>query len=49
MPAIRKVAVRLAKAERIVILRKGHPVDPNDFRGLYRLALPTAPAIAAED
>jgi hypothetical protein len=23
-----------------VILRKGRPVDPDDFRGTYRLALP---------
>ena len=43
MPAIRRVAVRLAKAERLVILRKGRPVDPDDFRGVYRLGLtPTA-------
>jgi hypothetical protein len=24
----------------VVILRKGRPVDPDDFRGLYRIALP---------
>jgi len=36
----RKVAVRLMKEGRIVILRKGRPVDPDDFRGTYRLALP---------
>ena len=42
MPAIRRVAVRLAKAERLVILRKGRPVDPDDFRGVYRLGLPPA-------
>jgi hypothetical protein len=23
-----------------VIYRKGKPVDPNDFRGVYRLGLP---------
>ena len=30
------------KEGRIVILRKGRPVDPDDFRGVYRLALPPA-------
>jgi hypothetical protein len=27
------------KQGRLVILRKGRPVDPEDFRGVYRLAL----------
>jgi hypothetical protein len=40
MQPIRRVAVRLMKQGRIVILRKGKPVDPDDFRGVYRLALP---------
>jgi hypothetical protein len=40
MQPVRRVAVRLMKAGRIVILRKGRPVDPDDFRGVYRLALP---------
>jgi hypothetical protein len=39
MPPIRRAAVRLMKAGRIVILRKGRPVDPDDFKGVYRLAL----------
>jgi hypothetical protein len=42
MQPVRKVAVRLMKEGRIVILRKGRPVDPDDFRGTYRLALPPA-------
>lgn len=42
MQPVRKVAVRLMKEGRVVILRKGRPVDPDDFRGTYRLALPTA-------
>ncbi|KLK89536.1 hypothetical protein AA309_30940 [Microvirga vignae] len=42
MQPVRKVAVRLMKEGRIAILRKGRPVDPDDFRGTYRLALPTA-------
>ena len=37
MQPVRRVAVRLAKAGRIAILRKGRPVDPDDFRGIYRL------------
>lgn len=37
---IRQVAVALAQAGRIVIYRKGKPVDPNHFRGVYRLGLP---------
>lgn len=41
MQPVRKVAVRLMKEGRIAILRKGRPVDPDDFRGTYRLALPT--------
>jgi hypothetical protein len=40
MQPVRRVAVRLAHAGRIAILRKGKPVDPDDFRGIYRLALP---------
>jgi hypothetical protein len=40
MQPIRRVAVKLAKEGRIAILRKGRPVDPDDFRGVYRLALP---------
>lgn len=42
MQPVRRVAVRLMKAGRVVILRKGEPVDPDDFRGVYRIAL--APA-----
>jgi Protein of unknown function (DUF3253) len=37
MPATRRIAVRLANEGRISILRKGKPVDPNDFKGVYRL------------
>jgi len=39
MQAVRQAAVRLMKDGRIVILRKGRPVDPDDFRGIYRLTL----------
>ena len=37
---IRRAAVGLALAGRLVIYRKGKPADPNDFRGVYRLGLP---------
>lgn len=37
---IRRAAVELALAGRLVIYRKGKPVDPTDFRGVYRLGLP---------
>jgi hypothetical protein len=39
MQPVRQAAVRLMKQGRIVILRKGRPVDPDDFKGIYRLAL----------
>ena len=37
---IRRAAVALAQAGRLVIYRKGKLADPNDFRGVYRLGLP---------
>ena len=40
MQPIRRVAVHLMKDGRLVITRKGRPVDPDDFRGVYRLRLP---------
>lgn len=40
MQPVRQVAVRLMKEGRIVILRKGRPVDPDDFKGVYRLTVP---------
>ena len=37
---VRRAAVRLAQEGRLVIYRKGKPVDPEDFRGVYRLGAP---------
>jgi hypothetical protein len=37
MQPVRRVAVRLAKGGEIAILRKGKPVDPDDFKGVYRI------------
>ena len=39
MHAVRVAAVRLAKDGRIVILRKGKPVDPDAFKGVIRLRI----------
>jgi hypothetical protein len=40
LQGVRAVAVSLADAGRLVIYRKGKPVDPHDFRGVYRLGAP---------
>jgi hypothetical protein len=37
---VRARAVGLARQGRLVVYRKGKPVDPDDFRGVYRLGLP---------
>jgi hypothetical protein len=42
MQPVRRVAVRLMKEGRVVIVRRGRPVNPDDFRGVYRIALPAA-------
>lgn len=38
--AVRRAAVKLAGEGRLVIYRKGKPVDPTDFKGVYRVGLP---------
>jgi hypothetical protein len=40
MKDVRRIALRLAGNGRLVILRKGQPVDPAALKGIYRLALP---------
>jgi len=43
LPDVRAEAIRLHKAGTISIYRKGKPVeDPDTFKGVYRLGLPTA-------
>lgn len=37
--AVKQQAIHLARDGRIEILRKGEPVDPNDFKGLWRMRL----------
>ena len=39
---VRRRAVDLALSGKLVIYRKGKIVDPNDFRGVYRLGSPSA-------
>lgn len=39
MKPIKDEAVRLAKDGKVVLVRKGKPVDPDRIRGLYRIRL----------
>jgi hypothetical protein len=41
LPQVRSTAVGLARQGRLVITRHGKPADPEAFKGVYRLALPT--------
>lgn len=43
MTGVRAEAVRLAEAGEISIFRKGKPVDPQTFKGVYRLGRPRTP------
>jgi hypothetical protein len=43
---VRATAVGLARQNRLVITRHGKPADPDRFKGVYRLRLPTAVADA---
>ncbi|MGQ3674633.1 DUF3253 domain-containing protein [Xanthobacter sp. TB0139] len=40
LPEVRRVAVAMAQAGRLLIYRKGKVIDPAQFRGVYRLGLP---------
>ena len=40
LPQVRATAVGLARQGRLAILRHGKPVDPDAFKGVYRLRLP---------
>ena len=37
--AVKQQAIHLARAGRIEIVRKGEAVDPDDFKGLWRMRL----------
>ncbi|GLK78334.1 DUF3253 domain-containing protein [Methylopila turkensis] len=43
--AVRAAAVGLARAGEVAIYRKGKPVDPDDFKGVYRIGLPAEDTI----
>lgn len=49
MIPVRKVAVKLAQDGKLSIYRKGKPVAPDDFKGVYRLGLPKAEGSADAD
>lgn len=40
LPGVKAAAVRLAKRGGVAIYRKGKPVDPENFKGIYRIGLP---------
>lgn len=40
MQPVRQAAVELARDGKLVIYRKGRPVDPLNFKGVYRLGAP---------
>ena len=40
MTPVRRSAVALAEEGLLIIYRKGKPVDPHHFKGVYRLGLP---------
>lgn len=42
MTPVRRIAIALADEGRLIIYRKGKPVDPHDFKGVYRIGLPYA-------
>lgn len=44
MNAVKQQMVHLARTGRIEIVRKGKPVDPDDFKGVVRLRLPVREA-----
>jgi hypothetical protein len=46
---IRLTSKQLAAAGKIVILRKGEPADPNDFKGLYRLQITKAGLLLSDE
>ncbi|MEL6566786.1 MAG: DUF3253 domain-containing protein [Pseudomonadota bacterium] len=41
MKTVRREAVAMALDGQVSIMRKGKPVDPLDFKGVYRIGLPT--------
>jgi hypothetical protein len=40
LPSVRQAAIHLARQGQIGIYRKGKIIDPNGFKGVYRLGVP---------
>jgi len=40
LPKVRAVIIGLARQGRIDVLRKGKPIEPEGFKGIYRIRLP---------
>ena len=49
MGQVRGVAVGLARQGRLEITRHGRPVDPESFKGVYRLRLPAPPPAPSDE
>lgn len=49
LPAVKAAATRLARRGSVSIYRKGKPVDPETFKGIYRIGLPQADAATDGD
>ena len=47
LPKVRGVALGLMRQGKLTITKKGKPVDPNAFKGVIRLRLPTEAETAA--
>ena len=47
LPKVRATALGLMRQGRLTITKKGKPVDPNAFKGVIRLRLPTEAETAA--
>lgn len=50
LPSVRQAAIHLARSGQISIYRKGKIIDPNGFKGVYRLGKPgDLPRVAPSD
>ena len=47
LPKVKATALGLMRQGKLTITKKGKPVDPNNFRGVTRLRLPTEAEAAA--
>lgn len=47
LPKVKSAALHLMRQGKLTITKKGKPVDPNSFKGVTRLRLPTPEETAA--